>query len=361
MRIWASLVRRMCASSGGVASVLIGRDERADAQRGVERRQPERAVGRQQRDPRALAGAARQQRPRHAGRAAIELARRSGSRRRGRARGGRRRAATIAASSSGNVDAGSVLVHRSYRSPSDRGRRRWGRCRPTSRRPRACGRTSRRASRARLEQLDHEAERGRGVDPATCGSFRPRPRTRARRRRRCRRRARPRSPCRSAPCGGGRTRPGRRRRGTPRARRCPGRPARSAGHRRTRWRPCTAGNSAGSPRWRPSANGTPSNQKNGPTPAVDPGVDGGAEVGDHPAHLHEVSGSGTAASRSVDSDAAQLITGKRSSPNGSHCFMSVAVEVRARRAVPADVGRLGDEEVGPAGPVHHVRTGAVDR
>ncbi len=39
-RICASLVRRMCASSGGVASVLIGRDQRADAQRGVERRQP---------------------------------------------------------------------------------------------------------------------------------------------------------------------------------------------------------------------------------------------------------------------------------------------------------------------------------
>ena len=75
--------RTMWASSGGVASVLIGRDQRPDAQRGVERRQPQDAVGRQQRrcgSPcrRRLARSACG----HLGRAPIELARRSASRRR---------------------------------------------------------------------------------------------------------------------------------------------------------------------------------------------------------------------------------------------------------------------------------------
>ena len=48
-------------------------DERPDAEGGVERGEEQRAVGRQQGDPRALAGPAREQRPRHAGRAPFEL------------------------------------------------------------------------------------------------------------------------------------------------------------------------------------------------------------------------------------------------------------------------------------------------
>ena len=48
-------------------------DERADAERGVERRQQQRAVGCEHADAGPLAGAAREQRLGHAGRAPVEL------------------------------------------------------------------------------------------------------------------------------------------------------------------------------------------------------------------------------------------------------------------------------------------------
>ena len=160
------------------------------------------------------------------------------------------------------------------------------------------------------------------------------PRTRARPRRRRRRRARPRSRRRSRRGGADRTVPGGTRRGRHPARRCPGRPARSAGHRRRRWRPCTAGT-------RPARRGAARRCRHAvePEERADSGSAGPRsrwplEVGNEPAHLHEVSpGKGGLSStefpsrsrscRCTRNGAAQPITGKRSSSIGSHGFMSV--------------------------------------
>ena len=78
-----------------------------------------------------------------------------------------------------------------------------------------------------------------------------------------------------------------------------------------------AGNSAGSPRWRPSVATTLVEPEERPDAgAPHPAVDGGLEIGHDPAHLHEGRGSGQRRC------AHQLITGNRSPSSGSHGFIA---------------------------------------
>src|SRR3954447_19082654 len=118
-----------------------------------------------------------------------------------------------------------------------------------------------------------------------------------------------------------------------------------------------SGNSAGSPRCRPSANGTRSNQKNGPTPAdsTQASIAARRSGTSQRACMKSRFGSGGGIIRAAADDREPFVAERLPWLHGG------GVEIRTRRAVPADVTWLRDEDVRPARPVEHVRAGAVDR
>src|SRR6516225_4192337 len=119
-----------------------------------------------------------------------------------------------------------------------------------------------------------------------------------------------------------------------------------------------AGKLAGWPRCRPSVNGTPSNQKNGPTPAdcTQPSTAAVRSGTTQQTCMNSRLGKVRAAMSAISADHREPAIAER-----LPWLHGRVIEVGTRRPVPADVGGLGDHDVGPPWPADRVLPRAMDR